>query len=146
VVGTFAFTAVVTDAGTPTAQTSSKACSITVTGVVVSTGQLSVSPTDVAFGTVPRLSARLKTVTLKNTGTTPVTLGSVSVTLNAGTGPYVFTPLSACKSPLAAGKSCSIVVVLLADKVGPQSATLHIPNGASGSPQTVALSANVVPR
>jgi hypothetical protein len=144
--GTFAFTAQVTDAGTPTAQTSTKACSITVAGVVVVGGQLSVSPTNVAFGTVPKFSVRFKTVTLTNTGTTSVTLGHVSVTPNAGTSPYVFTPLSACKSTLAAGKSCSITVVLLADKVGLQAATLNLPNAAAGSPQAVTLSANVVPR
>ena len=144
--GTFAFTAQVTDAGSPTAQTSTKACSITVAGVVVVSGQLSVSPTDVAFGTVPRLSVRFKTVTLTNNGTASVTLGKVSVTPNAGTSAYAFTPLNACKATLAAGKSCSIVVVLLADKLGAQSATLNIPNNAAGSPQAVALSANVFPR
>lgn len=145
--GTFAFTAQVIDAGTPTAQSSTKGCSITVTGVVVVGGQLAVSPTALAFGSVPRLSLRYKTVTLTNNGSTGVTLGKVSVTPALGTSIWTFTSLSGCRSTLAAGKSCSVLVVLAADnKLGPRAATLNVPNGASGSPQAVALSANVVPR
>ncbi len=145
--GTFAFTAQVIDAGTPTAQSSTKGCSITVTGVVVVGGQLAVSPTALAFGSVPRLSLRYKTVTLTNNGSTGVTLGKVSVTPALGTSIWTFTSLSGCRSTLAAGKSCSVLVVLAADnKLGPRAATLNVPNGATGSPQAVALSAHVVPR
>jgi Putative Ig domain len=144
--GTFAFTAQVMDAATPTAQSSTKACSITVTGVVVVGGQLAVSPTALAFGSVPRLSLRYKTVTLTNTGSTGVTLGKVSVTPASGTGKWVFTSLSGCGSTLAAGKSCSVAVVLATDKLGTQAANLKIPNSATGSPQAVVLSATVVPR
>jgi len=74
-----------------------------------------------------------------------VTLGKVSVTPNAGTSVYVFTPLSLCPSSLAVGKSCTVTIVLFADQLGAKSATLKVPNNAAGSPQTVTLSANVVP-
>ncbi len=44
---------------------------------------------------------------------------------------------------LAAGKSCPIYVVLFGDVLGSPSATLHIPNNAGGSPQTVPVSATI---
>ncbi len=58
---------------------------------------------------------------------------------------YVFTPLSLCPSSLAAGRSCTVTVVFFADQLGAKSATLKLPNNAAGSPQTVSLSANVIP-
>ena len=122
------------------------ACSITVTGVVVVTGQLSVTPTDIAFGTASRYSARLKTVTLKTCGNTPETIGKELVAPNAGTGDHVFSSLALCPSSLAAGKSCSVTVLLFADSVGLKPASLKMPNSAAGSPQTVALSVKVVPK
>lgn len=144
VAGTFNFTAVVTDSGTPTPQTNSKPCSIVVAPAVVVGGQLSVTPTELAFGTVTRRTARLNTVTLKNNGSTPVTIGKVSVTPSAGTSKWVFNALSLCPSSLAAGKRCTVGVAMYADDLGAKSATLNVPNGATGSPQSVALSANVV--
>ena len=84
-----------------------------------------------------------KTVTLKNTGASAVSLASPSITPGAGADRYTFSEVSLCGHSLAAGKSCPIYVVLFGDVVGAPSATLKIPNSAAGSPQTVPLSATV---
>jgi hypothetical protein len=103
--------------------------------------QLSVTPSSLSFGTVPRFSLLFKTVTLKNTGTSAVSIGKVSVTPGAGTDRYEFVPIRLCPSSLAVGKSCEIIVVLFAEGLGSLSATLNISDNAAGSPQTVSLSA-----
>jgi hypothetical protein len=94
---------------------------------------------------VPRFSLLLKSVTLKNTGTSPVSISQVSVTPNAGTDRIDFTPISACGHSVAAGKSCPIYILFFAGDLGSLSATLNFPNNAVGSPQTVPLSATVTP-
>jgi len=135
--GTFNFTAGVTDTSGTSAGTASASCSITVSAAPA---QLSVSPTSVSFGTVDRYALGLKSVTLTNNGSTSVSLSSVSITAGPGTGKLDFTPLSLCGSKLAPSKSCSIYVLLFANDTGSLSATLNIPNSATGSPQSVPLS------
>jgi len=66
------------------------------------------------------------------------------VTPGAGADPDDYRPISFCPSSLAPGKSCTIFVVLYADNLGTLSATLNVTDNATGSPQTVALSANVI--
>jgi hypothetical protein len=103
---------------------------------------LSVTPASLNFGTVRRFNLRTKSVTVKNTGTSAVSISTVSVTQGSGT--YDFTSLSVCPSSLTAGKSCTIYVLLFAYDRGPSlSATLNIPNNVTGSTQSVPLSATV---
>jgi len=138
-VGVFTFTAQVTDASGVAAGTVTTSCTITVSP------QLSVTPTSLSFGTVPRFSLLLKSVTLKNAGTSPVSISQISITPYAGTSRIDFTPISACRPSLAAGQNCTIYVLFFAADLGSLSATLNIPNNAAGSPQTVRLSATVTP-
>jgi Putative Ig domain len=138
--GPVTFTAQVVDSSGLAAGTVTSACTITVSPAA---SKLSVTPASVSFGTVKRYSLHVKTVTLKNTGASAVSLGRPSITPGAGAGRYTFAEVSLCARSLAAGKSCPIYVVLFGDVVGSPSATLNIPNSAVGSPQTVPLSATV---
>ena len=81
---------------------------------------------------------------MKNIGTSKVTISKVSVVDGAGADSDDFTPISFCPSSLAAGKSCEIFVVFYADNLGTPSATLDVTDSAAGSPQTVALTGNVI--
>jgi probable HAF family extracellular repeat protein len=141
--GPFSFTGKVVDSSTLASGTVTANCTLTVSAGRL---QLSVTPTSLPFGTVRQFSLLLKTVTLKNTGTGAVSISKVSVTPGAGTDSDEFTPLSFCPSSLAVGKKCAIIVVFFADDLGSLSATLNIPNNAVESPQTVPLSATVIPR
>jgi hypothetical protein len=139
--GAVTFTAKVVDSSGLAAGTVTSACTITVKPAA---SQLSVTPASVSFGTVRHYSLEVKTVTLKNTGASAVSLASPSITPGAGADRYTFSEVSLCGRSLAAGKSCPIYVVLFGDVVGAPSATLKIPNSAVGSPQTVPLSATVI--
>ena len=138
--GPVSFTAQVVDSSGLAAGTVTSACTIAVSPAA---SQLSVTPASVSFGTVKRYSLEFKAVTLKNTGTSVVSLARPSITLGAGAGRYTFAEVSLCGRSLAAGKSCPIYVVLFGDVVGSPSATLNIPNNATGSPQAVPVSATV---
>jgi hypothetical protein len=91
---------------------------------------------------VQRYGLGLKAVTLTNKGTSPIALSHISLTNGGGD----FAALSLCPSTLAAGKSCDVFVLLVAFNVGSISATLNIPNNATGSPQAVPVSVVVNPR
>jgi hypothetical protein len=135
----YSFTGKLTDSSGVSTETTTD-CAIAVS---LASMQLNVSPSSLSFGTVRQFSLLHKDVTLQNTGAGSVSLGKVSVTPGPGTDPFEFISISVCPSSLATGKSCRIIVVLFADNVGAQSATLNIPNSAVGSPQAVPLSATV---
>jgi len=90
------------------------------------------------------LNLKTENVTVKNTGTSTVTINKVSVTPGTGTDGEAFTELNFCPPKLAAGKSCIITVLFFADKAGTRTATLNITDNAVGSPQQVSLSATVI--
>jgi len=116
----------------------------TVTGnFAVAPGQITLTPTSINFGTVRQFSVLSREVTVKNIGTSKVTISKVSLTLGSGADSDDYTPISFCPSSLAAGKSCKIVVAFYADNLGTRSATLDVTDSATGSPQTVALTGNV---
>jgi len=108
--------------------------------------KLSVTPNSLPFGTVYQYSVQLKTVTVKNTGSAAVSITGVSVKPGANTDPYEFVSFNLCPRSLGVGKSCSIEIVLLADDLGAQSATLNITDNAAGSPQMVPMSATEIKR
>ena len=83
-------------------------------------------------------------MTVKNIGTSTVTIWKVSVTPGSGADSDDYTPISFCPSSLAAGKSCKIFAVFYADNLGTLSTTLDVTDSAAGSPQTVALTGNVI--
>jgi hypothetical protein len=106
--------------------------------------QISVTPASINFGTTYLRNLKDENVTLKNIGTTAVTLSSVSLTLGSGTNKGDFTLLNLCPKTLAVGKSCNVNVVFFAGNVGSLSATLNVNDNAAGSPQQVSLSATVI--
>jgi probable HAF family extracellular repeat protein len=76
-------------------------------------------------------------VTLKNTGTTNMTISRIAITgPNAGD----FVQSHTCGNSLAAGASCTVSVTLKATQIGKRTGTLSVTDNAHGSPQTVSLS------
>jgi Abnormal spindle-like microcephaly-assoc'd, ASPM-SPD-2-Hydin len=102
---------------------------------------VTLSPAAVNFGSqrVGTTSAA-QTVTLTNSGTAPLSIGSVGLTgTNAGDFAQTTTcPLS--PATLAAGANCAISVSFSPAAAGPRAASVQIADDASGSPHSVALS------
>ena len=121
----------------------SKTHSATVTLTVTPGAQVSVTPTNINFGTVRPFSLLSRNVIVKNIGTRIVSISKVSVTPGTGADSDDFTAISFCGSSLAPGKSCTIVVRFFAIELGTLNATLHITDNAAGSPQAVTLTAIV---
>ncbi len=82
-------------------------------------------------------SSAPETVTLSNTGTAPLEIGSIGIT---GANRSNFAQVNTCGSSLAAGATCTIIVTFTPSATGSRSASLGITDNASGSPQTVSLS------
>jgi hypothetical protein len=117
---------------------------VTVT-VSISGPTVKVSPTSINFGTLYLGSISTQTVTVTNTGTLPVTVTDPILSIVKGGNSDEFVALSLCPKPLTAGKSCSVTIAFIAGPFyTPQTATLQIMDNAAGSPQTVALSAQVI--
>jgi hypothetical protein len=112
--------------------------------VVDGVASVTLTPTSINFGTDYLHSLKDQNVTVKNTGTSSVTINSVSVTLGSGTNKGDFTAVNLCPKTLAAGKSCVVNVIFFAGNIGSLSATLDVNDNAAGSPQQVSLSATVI--
>jgi hypothetical protein len=111
--------------------------SLTGTGATAPTYTLIVTPPNVAFtSTTVGTSASAQPVTLKNTGTAIITLGTISI---AGANASSFSETTPCGTTLASGSSCMITVGFTPTTTGTLAATLSIPSNATGSPQTVSL-------
>jgi hypothetical protein len=104
-----------------------------------------VSPGSIDFGTVYLATLSVKSVTLSNVGTSPMTIKEKFLAIVGGGNSNEFVSLSLCPSTLNPGKSCTILVSFIAGPTyTPQTATLMINDSAANSPQTVALTANVI--
>ena len=95
---------------------------------------MSVSPTAWDFGNVG-VSGAVKTVTLTNNGSAPLSVSNVSITGQ-------FSQTNTCSAPLAVSASCTFTVNFLPTTTGPAAGTLTINDNATGSPHTVTLSGN----
>ena len=105
---------------------------------VTSAPTATLSPTSLTFSTQAiGTTSVAKSVTLKNTGTTSLTINSIAIT---GTNAGDFAQTNACGISLAAGASCSISVTFKPTSSGTRTAALSITDNAAGSPQKVALS------
>jgi hypothetical protein len=95
---------------------------------------LTASPSSASFGNenVGSTSAA-QSVTVKNPGTSAVSMSSVGVT-----GP--FGESNNCGTSLAAGASCTVSVTFAPTAAGAATGTLSVNSSAPGSPLTVALS------
>jgi uncharacterized repeat protein (TIGR01451 family) len=104
------------------------------TGAAANAPIVTLTPTSLTFGDqqVGTTSAA-QTVTLKNTGTAPLTITSFTIIGD-------FTQATACPGSLAAGASCTINVSFKPIATGALTANLTIVDSASDSPQNVPLS------
>src|SRR5258705_145423 len=107
--GTHTFTVQATDqVGNTTASS--------VTYTVSAASQLSVSPTNIAFGNVKKFSVNAKVITVKNTGALAVTFSSIKLTQTESDGGpgREFVMLNGCGSKLAAPKRLAGLLGFLA--------------------------------
>ena len=104
----------------------------------ISAPSAALSPTSLSFSTQAiGTTSAAKTVTLKNTGTTSLTITAIGIArTNAGD----FAQTHNCGSSLAAGASCNISVTFKPTASGTRTAALSVTDNSAGSPQQVALS------
>ena len=98
---------------------------------------VSLNPTSLSFGTVTHGTSSTKNVQLSNTGTTPLSLTSITVT---GTNAASFMQSNGCGSSLATGASCTLAVKFTPAIAGPFSAALTLVDNARVGTQIVSLS------
>jgi hypothetical protein len=112
--------------------------SLTGTGTAASgTGTVKLSATSLSFGSeVVGKTSTAKTLTITNSGTAALSIASIAL---SGSQDDDFGLASACGTTLAAAKSCTVSVTFKPVAAGAKSASIKITDGASGSPQTVAL-------
>jgi len=118
----------------------------TVTQTVNASGPLvSVSPSNINFGTVSLGSITTKNITVTNIGTAPVTINQPLISIVQGGNSNEFVAVNLCPNPLAVGKNCTITIAFVAGPYyTPQTAILQIMDNAPGSPQPVTLTATVL--
>jgi hypothetical protein len=81
-----------------------------------------------------------KSVQLVNTGTTPLHISSIAITMNGLPDPLQgFGQSNDCPATVGPGQACAIFVRLYTDAV-PYQSTLTVTDDGVGSPRTVALS------
>ena len=111
---------------------------VTLTATVIDP-QASFNPTSLSFGNQTVNTSVTKTVTLKNTGGTALSITGMTV---KGTNPaeFTLTPASNCGSSLGAGDSCVISVTFKPLAKVSYSATLNVTDNTQQGTQTVSLS------
>jgi hypothetical protein len=86
------------------------------------------NPSSLNFGTIKVGKSSTQSVMLSNTGTTALTIGSISVT---GTNAHDFVKSSACPSSLAPNTSCTVSVTFTPSATGSRSANLTLSDNAA---------------
>jgi hypothetical protein len=123
-----------------TGLTSAGSTAAKTTSPVTSTGTLAASPTSMNFGNVVMGFSSPQTLTLSNTGTSPVTISQANFT---GAGFGVVGGMSSAS--IAAGQSNSYQIQFAPTTVGNASGSMSIVSNATNSPLTIALSGNGMP-
>jgi len=96
------------------------------------------SPSTLTFAnTAVGASSATQAITLKNTGTSALTVSGITIT---GTNASSFSETNTCGSSVAASGSCTITVTFKPTKTGALTASISVADNAFNSPQTVALS------
>ena len=99
--------------------------------------QVSLSPSSLTFAAQPvTLAAPTQAVTLTNTGSVALSISSISVT---GANAADFSQNNTCNSSVAAGATCTIVVLFTPSAAGARSASLSIADNASSGSQSVGV-------
>jgi hypothetical protein len=115
---------------TDTATGSPQAVAVSGTGTAA-TGTITVSPASLTFTQVIGTTSPAQVVTITNTGTTSVTVSTVSV-------PATFAETNNCTT-LAASATCTVNVTFTPTSTEPVNGNLVITDTAQGSPHKVAL-------
>lgn len=117
----------------------------TVTANFTPASTVTISPSSIDFGTLYLGSIVTKTVTIRNVGTTSLSISDPRIAIVKGGNSSEFITLNLCPRSLAAGKSCIMTVTFIAGPFyTPQTATLTINDSSPGSPQSVPLTATVI--
>jgi hypothetical protein len=95
------------------------------------------TPSSINFGSVPLYNLASAKVTIKNTGSSALTIGKMYLTLGTGADRDDFYWVSFCPSSLAPGKACSIYLVYFADDLGTASATLSVVDNSPAGLETI---------
>jgi subtilase family serine protease len=129
--GTFSATLNFYDNGPGSTQT------VALTGTGSGSPAVTLSPTSLTFAStnIGSVSAA-QTVTLKNTGTGPLTVSSVSLT---GNNSAAYAQTNTCGTAVAASASCTISITFKPTAAGAAPATLTIADNASTKTQAVAI-------
>ena len=107
-------------------------------GITGNGSGVSVSPTSIGFyGQNIGTAGPAQTVTVTNTGTTSLTISSITI---SGIDGVDFAQTNNCSSTLAASSNCTVNVVFIPSVASTESASLVVSDSAAGSPQSVALS------
>jgi Bacterial Ig-like domain/Abnormal spindle-like microcephaly-assoc'd, ASPM-SPD-2-Hydin len=102
----------------------------------------SVSQGTLDFGDLPGTPAVTKTLTYANTGTVPVTIGSVVL---GGTNASAFAMQNNCGTTVEAGARCTIDVTFTPEAGKSSAATLTITDNTAASPRNIALKGSNLP-
>jgi photosystem II stability/assembly factor-like uncharacterized protein len=136
-----------TFAGWSGACTGTGNCSVTMSAAKAATATfnksggpvVSLSPSSLGFGTVGiGVISPVKAVTLKNTGTSSLTITSIAIT-GTNSGDFAKTATT-CGTSLGTGATCTVSVDFKPTASGARSANVSITDNATGSPQLVPLS------
>ncbi len=132
----FAPTEIGARSGTVTISTSAGTATVSLAGSGTASSGISISPLALTFLTLAGDTGPTQTVSVENTGTQGISIGTPTTTTTN------FTAVSGCGA-LAAGASCSITVRFVPG-AAPVSDTLSIPvtttaNGGSGTTQTFSV-------
>jgi trimeric autotransporter adhesin len=121
---------------TDSASSSPQTVPLTGTGIPLQTVSLTPSSLTFAATNVGTTSVP-QTVTIKNTGTTAVTVKSYAFT-GSNANDFLL-PSKTCSTSLAAGTSCTLSITFEAAAAGTATASLVATDSANGSPQTISL-------
>jgi hypothetical protein len=133
--GTYAFNVVSTDGQA----TLTSPETIQVTAPPPPAPAVAFSPTSVSFPIALVGTTQTQSVQLTNAGTATLDITGITIQSDAND----FTESNTCGSSLAANTTCTIAVTLNTTSPGSLSGSLAVADNATGSPQTVPLSASV---
>ena len=109
---------------------------VTLTGTGNSSG-ISFSTSTLTFqAQAVGTSSPVSGITLFNTGSSTLTVSSISVT---GTNSADFSQTNNCGTSVASGANCTISVTFTPEAAGTRTAAISVADNATGSPQSVAL-------
>jgi hypothetical protein len=101
---------------------------------------ITTTPTYLYFGNIiVGTTSPTQTVTIRNTGSTDVTLGTLTVTTSTGTVEYILRARDCNGKILTPTQSCSFTVAFRPTSAAYKTGTVNIPNSETATPITISL-------